>query len=380
LTAIQRQFFSFFEGALMKVSLISGEELKGELIAKWEELRRSNPALGSPYFYVEFTQVVAAARKDTEVAVIEDNGRVAAFLPFHRMGRAGKPVGSILCDYQGLICAPDFSIDAHKLLRSCRLDAYDFDHLVCSQARLASYQLAAEPSPQMDLTQGYEAYVRERRAAGSELITNLMRKTRKIEREVGPLRFVSHSDDRACFTEVIGWKSRQYLETGVADLFEMGWFRRVVEGVHRTQTPQFGGRLSLLYAGDRLVAGHMGMQAGPVWHYWFPAYDPVYAKYSPGLILLLKLAELAAGQGVRIIDLGKGMYTYKVQLMNASAELVVGSAELPSLLRLRRFCDRELRRLIKRTGLAKPIRTVIHWGRGGRQAKRAAANGPSLAT
>jgi CelD/BcsL family acetyltransferase involved in cellulose biosynthesis len=354
----------------MKVSLIAGQELNGELFRKWEKLRRGNPELNSPYFYAEFSGVVAAARKDTEIAVIECDGEVSAFLPFHRAGRVGKPVGSILSDFQGLICAPEFSIGRKELLRGCRLDAYDFDHLVLSQARLGSYQLVAEASPQIDLSQGYDAYVRERRAAGSEQIKKCENLMRRIEKEVGPLRFVAHSDDRSDFNTVIGWKSRQYLETGVADLFELNWFRQVVEGIHQTQTDAFGGRLSLLYAGDKLVAGHMGMRAGPVWHYWFPAYDPAYARYSPGLILLLKLAQHAAEQGVRIIDLGKGMNPYKIRLMNSSVTLVVGAAELPSLLRFRRACDRGLRRWVKETGLAKPIRAIWHWGKGEGRTKR----------
>ncbi len=359
----------------MKVSLIAGHELNGGLLEMWEELRRCNPELSSPYFYAEFLKIVAAARKDTEVAVVECDGKVSAFLPFHREGRVGKPVGSILCDFQGMICEPHFSIAGKELLRGCRLDAYDFDHLVSSQAGLASHQLVEEPSPQIDLSNGYDAYVRERRAAGSEQIKKCENLMRRIEREIGPLRFVSHSDDKTRFSDVIGWKSRQYLETGIADLFEIGWFRRVVEGIHQTQTAQFGGRLSLLYAGERLVAGHMGMQAGQVWHYWFPAYDPAYAKYSPGVILLLRIAEHAAEHGIRIIDLGKGMNPYKLRLMNSSVKLVVGSAELPSLLRLRRFCHRELRRLVKQSGLAKPIRTVIRWGRGDNPAGHATHNG-----
>lgn len=293
------------------------------------------------------------------MAVIKCDGEVSAFLPFHREGRVGKPAGSILCDFQGMICAPQFSIEGKELLRGCRLDACDFDHLVSSQSRLVSYQLVEEPSPQIDLSNGFDAYVRERRAAGSEQIKKCENLMRRIEREIGPLRFVGHSADKAHFTEVIGWKSRQYLETGITDFFEIGWFRQVVEGIHQTQTPQFGGRLSLLYAGDRLIAGHMGMQAGQVWHYWFPAYDPAYAKYSPGLILLLKLAQNAAEQGVRIIDLGKGMNPYKVRLMNSSVKLVVGSAELPSLLLIRRTCDRRLRQWVRQTGMARPIRTII---------------------
>lgn len=356
----------------MKVSPIAGQELNGELFKRWEQLRRCNPDLSSPYFYPEFLKIVAAARKDTEVAVIECDGEVCAFLPFHREGRVGKPVGSILCDFQGMICRPQFSIAGKELLRGCRLDAYDFDHLVSSQAQLASYQITTEPSPQIDLSQGYETYVRGRRAAGSEQIKKCENLMRRIEREVGPLRFVSHSPDKADFDTVIGWKSRQYLETGVADLFQINWFREVVGGIHQTQIDGFGGRLSLLYAGDSLVAGHMGMQAGPVWHYWFPAYDPAYAKYSPGLILLLKLAEQAAAQDVRIIDLGKGMNPYKVRLMNASVRLVAGAAELPSLLGIRRACNRQLRHWVKQAGLAKSIRAMMNlWGGRARQVKAA---------
>jgi len=348
----------------MKVSLIPGGELNAELTRRWEELRRSNPELASPYFSAEFTRTAAAARKDTEIAVIERDGRIDAFLPFHREGRIAKPVGSILSDYQGLICSPGCLIDAQQLLRNCRLEAYDFDHLVFSQAPMASYHQVTELSPQLDLSRGYEAYVSERRAAGSEQIKKCGNLMRRIEREIGPLRFISHSTDRADFNEVIAWKSRQYRTTGIPDLFGLKWFRRTVEAIYDTQTAGFAGQLSLLYAGDRLLAGHMGMQSGSVWHYWFPAYDPDQARYSPGLILLLKIAEHGAARGVRTIDLGKGMNPYKMRLMNASAKLVVGAMELPSLLRFRRTCDRELRRFVKQTGLATPLRAVIRLGRG----------------
>ena len=30
--------------------------------------------------------------------------------------------------------------------------------------------------------------------------------------------------------------------------------------------------------GERLVAAHLGMRSRTVWHYWFPAYDPAFAK------------------------------------------------------------------------------------------------------
>jgi CelD/BcsL family acetyltransferase involved in cellulose biosynthesis len=117
--------------------------------------------------------------------------------------------------------------------------------------------------------------------------------------------------------------------------------------------------LSLLYAGERLVAGHFGMRGQSVWHYWFPAYDPKMAKYSPGLILLLKMAEHAPSLGVRTIDLGKGMSLYKQRLMNASVPLASGRVESPWR-SIRRQMRRNLRSLVANSPLGKPVRDALN--------------------
>jgi hypothetical protein len=122
--------------------------------------------------------------------------------------------------------------------------------------------------------------------------------------------------------------------------------------------------LSLLYAGDRLVAGHFGMRSRTVWHYWFPAYDAEMAKYSPGLILLLKMAEYAPSIGLRTIDLGKGMCLYKERLMSAAVPLASGSIELPSWLSLNRTARRAMRTAVLNSPIAGPSRRLVRWVRG----------------
>src|SRR5262249_2704366 len=104
--------------------------------------------------------------------------------------------------------------------------------------------------------------------------------------------------------QVLAWKSQQYRQSGWCDLFATEWGRGLVELVHRTQNPDFAGMLSLLFAGPRLVAGHMGMRSRTVWHYWFPAYDREFARYSPAPILLLKMAQCAEPLGMQWIDIG----------------------------------------------------------------------------
>jgi len=333
-----------------QVKVIPGEAIDSALFERWRALQESNPDLESPCFAPEFTQAVAMARNDVEVCVIEENGEIVAIFPFQRKaGGRGIPVGGIVSDYQGVICRPNFFFDPRELLTACGLVSWDFDRLLATQEPFKPFHRLCEPSAMIDLSNGYEAYAAERRAAGSEQIKKCMNLMRRFESEVGPIRFVPHSAERQALTKVLGWKSAQYRKTGWRDLFALKWGRSVVEQIHATQTESFAGMLSLLYAGERLVAGHMGMRSRTVWHYWFPAYDPQLGKYSPGLILLLKLAQHAPQIGLRAIDLGTGLTLYKRRLMNASIPVAEGSVERPSWLSFVRGARRKARRLVEST-------------------------------
>jgi CelD/BcsL family acetyltransferase involved in cellulose biosynthesis len=345
----------------MKITIVPGRELSSDLIRGWGGLQQANPALASPYFHPEFTRVMAAVRADVEVAVLEDGGRVTAFFPFQRVGGSvGTPVGGIISDYQGLICAPDFTYDPRELVERCRLTAWNFDHLLTSQSSFKAFHHHIEPSPQIDLSKTFESYASERRASGSEQIKKCGNLMRRMEREVGPLGLIVHTAADAPLQQTLAWKSRQYLETGKADLFAMPWIRAAVERVQAAQVEGFAGILSLLYAGERLVAGHFGMRGKSVWHYWFPAYDPGMARYSPGLILLLKMAEVAPSLGVRTIDLGQGMSLYKQRLMNASVPLASGSVELPSWRSMLRNTRRKLHSVLTNSPLREPVRDTLN--------------------
>ena len=345
----------------MQVTLIPGNELGPDPVLRWRELQQSNPILTSPFFAPEFTLAVASARDDVEVAVVEQNGKVAAFFPFQRRDRSiGTPVGGIFSDYQALICQPKFECDPRELVRRCRLTTWDFDHLVASQQFLVPFHRSRDVSPQMDLANGYEAYAAGRRQAGSEQIKKCLTQMRAVERDLGPLHFVGHSPEPTLLRQALTWKSRQYLKSGKQDLFGLGWTNKLLERIQATHTHDFAGMLSALCAGDKLMAVHMGMRSGTILHYWFPSYDEEMARYSPGLLLLLKMAEHAPSLGLRMIDLGKGMSLYKERLMNASTPLAAGSVELPSWLSFRRGVERKMRTLLRKSPLGEPLRRVVH--------------------
>jgi CelD/BcsL family acetyltransferase involved in cellulose biosynthesis len=106
------------------------------------------------------------------------------------------------------------------------------------------------------------------------------------------------------------------------------------------------------------VAVHLGLRSGPVCHSWFPAYDPRFAAYSPGLILLLRLAESAPQAGITTIDLGSGGYEFKRTLANRSVATAAGAVELPSLAAAAGRSRRLAKSLVRRATIAPRIRRL----------------------
>ena len=326
--------------------MVAGAGLDAATIDRWRELQHCNPTLASPCFSPEFAQAVSVARSDAEVGVVRKRAEIVALFPYQRSGGGHAiPLGGIVSDYQGVVCEPEFECDARELLEGCRLIAWDFDRLLASQTFFAPFHKLCEPSALIDVRGGYKAYAQKLLVNGSKQLVRCRNLMRRLERKVGPLRFVCHSSDRRALTKILRWKSHQYKRSGWRDLFATKWGRVLIERIHSTQTDDFAGMLSLLFAGDRLVAGHIEMRSRSVWHYWFPAYNTDFARFSPGIILLLKMIEHAPGLGLQTIDLGTGQSLYKQRLSNASIQVAEGSVERPSWLWLAREARRRLRPL-----------------------------------
>ncbi len=314
-------------------------------------------SLSSPFFSPQFAQIAARLNSTVRIGVIEEGSGIVGFFPFERTadGR-GRPVGTILSDYHGTIASPHIELDPKRLLNACGVSTWHFDHLPVAQTAFRPFHESVEGSPIIDLSSGYEAYVAARRALGSKALPNAAMKERRLARDHGPVRIELLSRNRSALDSVLAWKSRQYLETGGEDLFQREWFRRTVDMAFDADDPDFSGALSLLYAGDELVAGHFGLRRHGVWHYWFPAYDKTLAYYSPGAILLLRMAEAAAAGGTTMIDLGKGQQPYKRQLMSAEIMIASGQVETRSFVRFGRSLKRAARHTLRDQPLVKTIR------------------------
>lgn len=315
-----------------RYQLISANELDAGLLQAWRGIQAANAVFQSPYFCPEFTLAVSAVRSDVRVVVIECNGQPVGFFPHQRstLGR-GRPVGGALSDYHGVLAEPATEWSPPALMRAARLAVWPFDHLVDDSGHLCSYRRAGSNSPQIDVSSGYAPYVRGRRESGSDYIPKTEALARKLAREMGELRFTFHDPRGEGLAQLMTWKGDQYLRAKTTNVFGVPWTGQLLRHIAAMKTPDFAGVVSVLRIGDRVVAAHMGMRSRTCMHYWFPAYDPNLAKYSTGIILLLRMVEAAAELGVKTVDLGKGNSQYKQRLMTGSQAISEGLLRLPSL-------------------------------------------------
>jgi CelD/BcsL family acetyltransferase involved in cellulose biosynthesis len=315
----------------MKYSVIPGRELTPELVALWSSIQQADDALISPYFCPEFTQAIAALRSDVFVGLLEDHGQVAGFFPFQRgRGGAARPVGLGLSDYHGVIANSDYNWTAEELLRGCGLNRWEFDHLPAKQQQFAPWFSAVADSPIIETAQGMAAFEASRDKAGRKQLREARRKQEKLANEVGSLTFTLHAPDRELLQQLMVWKSAQCQKTGTVDYFALDWCRRLIETIHAAQTPNFGGLLCCLHAGETLAAVHFAMYSHQVWHSWFPSYNLELEEYSPGFILLLEMIQAAVDRKITHIDLGKGFSMYKKRVMTGRIPVMEGCLTLPS--------------------------------------------------
>jgi CelD/BcsL family acetyltransferase involved in cellulose biosynthesis len=317
----------------MQISVVRPGELGPAEYAAWHALQRQTETLASPFLCPEFAVAVGSLRPGARVAVLADGKELVGFFPFEkrRLG-AAAPIGAGLTDCQGLVHAPGLEWDPRELLRACSISAWQFDHLVAGQRPFERYQAARAASPVIDLTDGFAAYHARLRERSRQFCANLARKERKLGREVGEVRFVLDSRDSPALRTFMSWKSDQYRRTGRADRFDRPWIVELLDRLFQTRSDAFSGQLSCLYAGDTLVAAHFGVRSAHVLADWFPAYATSFGRYSPGLIMHLRMAGESAAAGIRQIDMGKGDKRYKEALKSGDIFVAEGVVTGRSLL------------------------------------------------
>lgn len=295
---------------------------------RWRDLARPDGRLTSPYLLPDFAQDVDAQRHDVHVIIAEENSAPIGYFAYHApQGGIARPVGAPLSDYQGFAATPGFKVCEKALLSAMGADVLVYDNW---QGETLGKVRSQTRSSIIDLSEGVTHWMARKEQTQHKHFKKLRQRQRKAEREFGPIRIEFGDPLGERFETLRAWKSTQYRQTGLLDLFDIQWIDGVIRTCAARSFGPFRGLIASLYLGDQLAAVEMGIVAGDIYHSWMPAYDPAFRAVSPGHLLLQGIIEAAPNMHITRIDLGGGDYAYKDAYTDYETVLHGGRAMKPS--------------------------------------------------
>ncbi len=352
-----------------RIDAIGPSELCGSIAQRWGEVRDHSPKFASPYFDIEFTKAVCRVREDVEIAIaVDESDCIQAFFPFQRVApRKAMPVGGRLSDLHapiGEVPDPDGLIK--QIMKSMDLTSYAFHAGLKTNGDLEAHEFEVLNSYFMDLSDGWDIYYDWARK-NSVAIKRQGQKTRALEREIGPIRFEFDCQATDVLERLIELKRAKYQRSMTFDILGVPWAAELLREISKVRKPGFQGILSVLWAGDDLIAVHFGMLTGEILHYWFPVFEPKFSKYSPGTELMLRVAQEAVERNVSKVDLGFGDDPYKARFCNGRENVScgrIGFSELGFEVAKRKYSLRKSLKQIPLKPVAKKLLRSVFPGYG----------------
>ena len=309
----------------MNVETMPFEQLDQDALRFWLNSHQHDSQYRSPNFHPKFTEAVSRVRNDVCVAVIRNGaGNLTGVFPYQRWGEGcADPVGGRMNDYHGILTAPEARIELGSLFLRLGISKFGFHAVSVNKSQFSNYQFSGCRSFGVNLTGEFQPYINWV-TGRSQTIRRLPQKIRALHRDHGPVRFEFDCGDSCVLEKLIQLKRDKYVRTNTFDILSVDWAANLLRQINRYCRSDFRGILSVLWAGEKIVAAHFGMIANHVLQYWFPAFDAQYSKYSPGLQLMVKTIEHACDFGISRIDLSYGQSKFKDMFANDEEEVLFG--------------------------------------------------------
>ena len=270
---------------------------------------------------------------------------------FAQRGRAVVFAGSGPSDYSGLLFNRNESPPTHAIAslfdaatkafpktRYFRLGRIRKDSVLRQslQAGVEGYRgvgLSSVPAPQFSMSR-----------AGSLLRKKSLRRRQGALERIGQVRIRTLTDQQAitqALPTLFDLHRRRWKNAGKTSQFERAEERQFFEALPQAFASHGSLRLTEVLCADRVVAVHLGFCYGGVFTWYKPCFDPEFARYSPGELLLKALIERAQHEHCEVFDFTIGAEAFKLRFADSTPEVeviaVTSSKWLWHALRLRRW-------------------------------------------
>jgi CelD/BcsL family acetyltransferase involved in cellulose biosynthesis len=271
--------------------------------------RDSDPSLSSPYFSIDFLKAIAPHTPGSMLARFHDGDEIVGFFAYQKRGQSLQPAGAPLSDYHAAVMKAGYAPDWSRLLAAAGAKRLEFNGLIGAEgldcAPIVKHRQI------VDLADGFEAWFASQKARSPKYFKNLGRCTRNVAKDLPDLTFEWVEVSSALLDWVLDLKIDQYKRSGMHNVFSCGWTRDLLVALAEQKTGQAALMAGVYRRGEDLVAAEICLLDGQDLHFWFPAYNPAYSRYSPGLLLTFDIIRHAAKLGFKVFDFGSGGEAYK---------------------------------------------------------------------
>jgi CelD/BcsL family acetyltransferase involved in cellulose biosynthesis len=309
----------------LRTEIVRPSELDAPTIEAWHAMMKETSFLQRGFLSPEFALACERAHSLARVVVFRKKQMPVAFIPFQFANRwrkitgAGEQIGGHLSDHAGLIASPGFCIEPQLLMAAARLKALFVNNLHESQATFGLTGQSSRIGHIMDLRDGGARYFQEMSRTRGHFLRDTKRRLRDAQEKFGALEFVFETAPTlADVRDLIDAKRDQYARTGAGDVFGDSVASTIVESMFERSSVHCRPVISILWAGDHLLARHLGLMSHGVWSGWFPVYDPAAKEFSPGRLLLWHMINEGAEHGITFIDRGEGNSRAKRDFSNGT--------------------------------------------------------------
>lgn len=342
----------------MQIKTIPFSELSHDIEASWLGWIAADSRHQSPFLHPEFSRAVNTATNDVECAIAFENDKPVSILPFQRIGkRAAGPVGGYLSDQQGWISSPGQRLHFTNLLDSTELRSFRFHMLPLGETPDLSCMALRRTTVYADIANGFESYEAKKKLLGSNVVSKLAQKERKISNEVGPLRIdLGYSNES--FESFLQWKDDACRKRCVKNILATKPALLTVRSLIKSSKDDrhdFRLQYCRLMAGDSLVAVHLGLICHNRLAAWLPAYNPLFYRYSPGLLILMQLLRNCEQWGIHRVNFGTGEQPFKNRFMTDKATMLEGIADQRLIHSVMHCCWLKARDIAKTSILRRPL-------------------------
>lgn len=302
-----------------QIDTIRPVELSADDHARWSGAIATGDKY-SPLFHPDFVRLVAHTRRDVQIIRAEDRSGRLGFLPLHRRHFGfSRPIAAAFSDYHGVIREPGFDVEPEALLRAAGIRRYKYFGRIGPGLKPAGRGLRA------DCLDGKPTPFEHFETCHAKKAKQFRRLRRKLERERGAVELVLGDDRPESFDRLWAWKESQFRETGRHNVLRPLWAVEMMNRLHEGGQGEVSGFVASLTVNGEPIAAEFGPRWRGAFHPWIAAYDPAFAEYSPGHLLVAGLLEGMREAGLDRYDLGHDDGPYKATFANTSVALTAGA-------------------------------------------------------